>query len=81
MTEETAIALTNAINNLAEQLSKPMIMYREDIQREYNLGRDTVDKMFKDPNLKVQQLGKKDFVSIEGLNEYFTKHRHKRNSI
>lgn len=81
MTEETAKQLIEALNNLSEQLSTPKKLYREDVQRIYELGRDTVNDIFKDPRLNVQKIGRKDFVTIQALNEYFTNYRHERNSL
>lgn len=79
MSEETAKELIKSINKLSEQISTPKILYREDVQRQYNLGRDAVNNIFKDPKLNVQKIGKKDFVTEEAIINYFTNYRHDRN--
>lgn len=81
MPEELAKQLIEALNENTEALKKTQeinVITRKELQKKLGVGNETMQKIFEDKNFKAQRIGKKDFATLEAVNDYFTNYRHER---
>ena len=82
MPEELIKSLIEALNEntkALEESQKLKIITRKELQEQLGAGNQTMQEIFEDKNFMAQRMGKKDFATIEAVNNYFTNYRHERN--